>query len=322
MEVFNLTLNQMLTMFTFIATGFILKRCNLVSENISAGLSKLEIFVFLPALSFSNMSKNFTLSSFKENAAYPIYGLLIVLTAMAVAYPLSALFVRNSKKDSKLAYERNIYKYALTFGNYGFMGNYIVLGMLGDVMYFKYSLYQFFLGIVCNTWGIAILTPKGVSKSKAKNILKKIFSPTFIAILLGVACGLFNISKYIPEFIRTATANGGACMGPVAMLLAGIVMGKYDFRKLISIRKVYVATALRLIVIPAVICSVLKIIGAPQEIMMLSLIAFGTPLGLNTVVFPAAYGGNVKIGASMAFVSHILSVITIPIMYYIFTVLL
>ena len=60
---------------------------------------------------------------------------------------------------------------------------------------------------------------------------------------------------------------------------------------------------------------ILKLAGTSEEIMILSLIAFATPLGLNTIVYPAAYGGDTKPGASMAMVSHILSVITIPVMY-------
>ena len=39
------------------------------------------------------------------------------------------------------------------------------------------------------------------------------------------------------------------------------------------------------------------------------------PLGLNTVVFPEAYGGNPETGASMALISNTLGVITIPLLY-------
>ena len=44
-------------------------------------------------------------------------------------------------------------------------------------------------------------------------------------------------------------------------------------------------------------------------------------LGLNTVVFPEAYGGNPETGASMALISHTLCVITIPIMYSVMTLI-
>ena len=47
---------------------------------------------------------------------------------------------------------------------------------------------------------------------------------------------------------------------------------------------------------------------------------FVPALGLNTIVYPAAYGGDTKTGASMAMISHVLSVITIPLMYLVFIV--
>ena len=111
-------------------------------------------------------------------------------------------------------------------------------------------------------------------------------------------------------------------MGPVSMVLAGFVIGGYEIKGLLSDKKVYVATFLRLIAIPSLILSVLMLIGTGKEIMTWALIAFAAPLGLNTIVFPAAYGGQTKTGASMALISHVLSVITIPVMYYIFIVLL
>ena len=81
-------------------------------------------------------------------------------------------------------------------------------------------------------------------------------------------------------------------------------------------------TALRLLVIPSFIMLLLKLVGADKEIMMLALIAFATPLGMNTIVYPAAYGGDTKTGASMTMISHALSIITIPVMYYFFIELL
>ena len=57
-------------------------------------------------------------------------------------------------------------------------------------------------------------------------------------------------------------------------------------------------------------------------LLSIALIAFATPLGMNTIVFPASYGGDTKTGASMAMISHVLSVATIPLMYYLFIILL
>ena len=70
-----------------------------------------------------------------------LYGLAIVLCAIFLSYPLSRLFVRNFSQSPEKMYERNIYKYAMTFGNYGFMGNFIILGIWGTDMFYKYSLF-------------------------------------------------------------------------------------------------------------------------------------------------------------------------------------
>lgn len=106
------------------------------------------------------------------------------------------------------------------------------------------------------------------------------------------------------------------------MVLAGVVIGGYKFKDLISDKKVYAVSFLRLIVIPALMMFVLMLLGTDPEIMTLALICYATPLGLNTIVYPAAYGGDTKTGASMAMISHTLSVITLPIMYLLFIVLL
>lgn len=260
-----------------------------------------------------------TVQSFKENYVLIFYGLAVVLCAIAVSYPLSRLFFKKSEANS---YQRNIYKYALTFGNYGFVGNFIILGVWGTDFFYKYSLFVFLVGVFCSGWGMYILIPKDRGASLLQNLKKGLIQPPLIALLVGMSIGLLNLRPYIPEFIITALDNAGKCQGPVAMVLAGVVIGGYNFKKLVTNTKVYVATLLRLIVIPACIMLVLKAFGTSKEIMTLALVAFAAPLGLNTIVYPAAFGGETQTGASMAMISSTLSVITIPLMYLVFIVLM
>ena len=96
-------------------------------------------------------------------------------------------------------------------------------------------------------------------------------------------------------------------------------------------KKVYVATFLRLILIPIVIIAALfafkELLNAvfalsiSNNVLFLSFFAVATPLGMNTVVFPEAFGGNPETGASMATISHTLCVITIPLMYALMSLL-
>lgn len=320
MDIFKLTLSQMLLMFTLILVGFILKKKSPLPDNSHTVMSKLETFAITPALSLSNMMTRCTVESFSKSWTLILYGLVMILAAVVISYPLSRLFVRNYKDSPELTYQRNVYKYAMTFGNFGFMGNFIVLGIWGDEMFYKYSLFTLFVNIVCYSWGLFILIPKDKNAGVAANLKKGLLTPPIIAVIVGIVLGLVGAGRYAPDFILNALEKTGSCQGPIAMLLAGFVIGGYDFKKLILNKKVYLASLVRLIVIPSVLMLILGALGTSKEIMTLALIVFATPLGLNTIVYPAAYGGDPETGASMAMISHTLSVITIPLMYLLFIV--
>ena len=309
-------------MFLLIAVGFLLRKLRCLPEDAGTTMSKLETLVFVPALNFYTQISKCTPKSFSENAPLILYGAVITVAALLLAYPLSRLFVPHYKCSSEEAYRRNIYKYAMTFGNYGFMGNFIVLGVFGQDAFFRYTLFCLPLTVLCNVWGLYVLIPKEQSAGLAANLKKGLLTPPVIALVAGIAFGLLDLLQYMPDFVMSAFDNAAACQGPVAMLLAGFVIGGYRFGELVANKKVYVASFLRLIAIPAVLLLILRVLSTPQEIMVLALVGFATPLGLNTIVFPAAYGGETKTGASMAMISHTLSVITIPIMYLLFIELL
>ena len=320
MEIFNLTLNQMLMMFSLILVGFLLRKKTNIPENAGTIMAKLETFVFVPALSMFTQMTKCTVESFKENSILILYGLIIVVCAIAVSYPLSKCFVRKNADLPENMYQRNIFKYALTFGNYGFMGNFIILGVWGSDMFYKYSLFNFFVAILCSSWGLYILIPKDKNAGILENLKKGLLTPPMIGLVLGMLFGLLDLTRYVPQFLIDAFDSAGDCQGPVAMVLAGFVIGGYNFKELMMKKKVYVVTFLRLVAIPAILMVILILFGTSEEIMTLALIAFATPLGLNTIVYPAAYGGDTKTGASMTMISHTLSVITIPLMYLIFIV--
>ena len=321
MEVFNLTLEQMLMLFLLILMGFFLRKKGIVPNDTFTVLSKLETFVFVPALNLYNMMTNCNVKTFTENTSLILYGLVCVVVVIIISYPLSRLFVRKVDTFDE-AYKRNIYKYALVFGNYGYVGNFIVLGIWGDEMFFKYSMFTFLISVACSSWGLFILIPKDKNAGVIRNIIKGFSTPPMLALVLGVIFGLTGLSKFVPQFVYTTLSNAKACMGPVAMLLAGVVIGGFEFKTLLTSKKVYIATAMRLIIIPAAFVFALRLMGVPSEIQLFAFIAFASPLGLNTIIYPAAYGGETRTGASMAMISHVLSVITIPIMYLILFVLL
>ena len=95
MEIFNLTLKQMMLMFSLILVGFVLRKKSLLPDNAGTVMAKLLTYLFTPALSLYTQMTKCNMQSFKDNAHLLLYGLVIVLFAIAISYPLSKCFVKN-----------------------------------------------------------------------------------------------------------------------------------------------------------------------------------------------------------------------------------
>ncbi len=303
---FQATLSPILSLFMIMAIGFFLRKKKLVPEDTGTVLSRLETFLLLPALNFNKMLTGCTVETLKTDYRLMLYSLLLVGAAVAMAYLLAPLF---EKKD---AYMRNIYTYALTFSNYGYMGYAIVPLVFGQEMLQRYILFTLPMNVVLYMWGTTILIPQNGAR---KNPLLNLINPSFVAIALGMIGGLLGLGKYAPSFLTTTLSSLGNCLGPMAMLLTGFAIGGIEVKKVLGNGKVYIATLLRLIVLPAILISLLFLLKADREVMYIALIAYGVSFGMNTVVFPSAYGGDVVPGSAMAVVSNVLAVITFPLMY-------
>ena len=322
MEIFSLTLSQMLMMFTLMAIGFVLRKTSVIPDNAHITISKLETFVFVPALTLYTQMTQCTVKTFAENAPLILYGLVMIAVAIALSYPLSALYVRKWRESSELEYERNVYKYALSFANYGFVGNFIILGIWGSEVFYKYSLFTLSFAPISLIYGLYLLIPRGKNEGKITNLKKALLSPPLVAMIIGMVLGLCEVQRFIPPFLSSALENASACMGPVAMLITGFVVGGYGLPMLFLNKTGYAVSFVRLIAIPSIVLLLLKAFGANNELIFIALISFGTPVGLNSIIFPSAYGGDTKPGASMVMTSQLISVITIPLLYYVFTVLI
>lgn len=323
LDTFLATLNPMLTLFICIAVGFIVRKANLLPEDSGTVMAKLENWVFCPALSFATMARNCTVDSLGTHATNILLSACGVAIAIAMAIPLARLFIK------KKCPERGVYMYALAFANSGYIGDPVVLALFDDIGLFYYKLFCLPVSIMIYTWGISVMVPSS-GKSKFSS-LKKIFNPPTVAMFLGIAVGLSGLGAHIPAPVNSALDSLKACMGPVAMLLAGFTIASYSFVGMLKKKKVYIATFLRLFVLPSIIIGALFGIkelvnlifdmNINNNVLFLSFFATAAPLGLNTVVFPKAYGGDPETGASMAMISHTLCVISIPIMFALMTLI-
>ena len=312
LETFIAALNPMLVMFTCILIGFVLRKAKLAPENTGEVLSKVENYVFMPAQVFVTFMTYCTVESLTANYRYTLYSILCIAVSMLMGVPLSNLFSRDGKN-------RGVYRYAMVFANFGFLGNSLVPQMLGQEYLYPYLLFTLPINFWAYLWGMGQMVPAKEGRSGAwKNLL----NPVIVGIFAGALAGLTGLGSFLPEFAVSTLNNLSACMGPVAMILTGFIVGGYDVKEMLGNRKVYAMTALRVTVLPAVVLAVVWLCGGGLTVMTMALVAFGAALGMNTVVIPAAYGQDTKPGAAMTMISHVAAVVSIPLMYALLTVLM
>jgi len=313
MAVFTATLNQTAFLFLFIVMGYILSRWKFVPDNAQAVLSKLENCIFIPALVLGTFIGNFTTQ--KISAAWELLLGSLLLALIAIA--LSLLCVRFCTKDK---YERNIYTYGLCFSNFGFMGNAVVSALFPDI-FLEYLIFTLPLWSLIYLWGVPVLLlGDSAGKPKLAQRMKNFVNPMFVCTLLGMLIGLLNIP--IPQFISSAVSTAGSCMSPVAMLLTGMTIAQFNLREVLRIKGVYLVTALRLLVFPLLFLGTMFLLPLPETFATCAICSLAMPLGLNTIIIPSALGKDTKVASGMALVSHILSCVTIPVVFMIFQYIL
>lgn len=304
LESFKVTFSQVLVLFTFIMIGYILKKSGKVSRDFNKGLSNLLVYIFMPFLIIGSMVDNFKIEVLADKG-----GLLFVSTGILCVFLIVAFVF--SRVLSKNKNTRDVYLYSFSFPNTGYIGNPLVLAIFGKLMLFDFIIMTIPFMLLTYTFGVYILNPN------RSLTFKNIINPIMVSLVLGMFMGALNVK--LPLVVQTIIDTGANCMAPAAMILTGIVFAANDLKKMVSNVKVYVAGIIKTVIIPIIAVFIIVAAKVPENIAILVVTMLTLPTGLNSIVFPEAYGGDTKTGAQLCFVSTLTCLVFIPIIFAIYT---
>ncbi len=282
----------------FALVGWILCKAKILKSENARILSLLEIWVFLPCKTFKSFSANFTAKYISQK--YPLLIIsAIVLTIIFIAVMLTTkIFIKDEN-------ERRICRYSLSVANYGYIGYALAKNLYGEAVLIDMMIFVIPISLFVYTEGYRTLT--GYEKFSFKRML----NPVLMVIIPGMLFGLLEIK--LPTVLTSAISSASACMSPISMILAGMLISSFNLKELITDVRVYVISALRLLLIPFIICLVLSRFF-PSQIVNVAMLAYAMPCGLNTILFQNLAEKKCNLGISLPFISTILSIITIPLM--------
>lgn len=306
MDIFTSTLNQIIFLFSLIAVGYILAKGRFVADNSASVLSKLENTVFIPALVLGTFIENFTVERISSTWKLLVVSCIIII----IVIPL-VIFI--SKCVTKDKYLQKIYTYGLSFSNFGFMGNAVVSALFPDI-FFEYLIFTLPLWSMIYLWGVPrLLIADAGKKQSFKESMKAFVNPMFVAMIVGMITGLSGIR--LPSWLYSVVSVSGDCMSPIAMLLTGMTVSAISLKKTFTNVQIYIVSIIRLVVLPLIFIAVASFVPMSDTVYICALCSLAMPLGLNTIVIPSAYGKDTTVASGMAVISHLLSCITIPLIF-------
>ena len=193
----------------------------------------------------------------------------------------------------------------------------LVIGAFGEdwVIYVTcYSMVQTIL-----VWTHARILISGKRKISLRNLVCNV---NILAIMLGLFLFVFQLR--LPGVIQSAFSMAGDTIGPVAMLIIGMLMAGIDMQRLRSYRQIWKPVLLRLIVLPVILVCVAKYSGlaalAPhgETLIIISLLSVIAPSANIVPQFSQMFGRDALYASLINTVTMLLCIITMPLMITLF----
>ncbi|WP_069651057.1 AEC family transporter [Caloranaerobacter ferrireducens] len=301
---FILVLNQVLVLFILLILGFILKKINIMTDELGKGLSTLIIYVTLPALIITSMNYKFSQDMLSNSIKLLIIG-VIVYTFMII---VGVIFVKLLKIQGM---QKGVYLFLIIFSNVGFMGYPVVEVAFGKIGVFYAAIYNLIFNILIWTLGVILVNPGHEKKIN----LKALINPGTVSIVLGFTLFIFSIK--LPKPIYISLHKLGASTTPMAMLVVGSLLGDAKFKEIFGNSKLFIVALLRLIIIPLSVLFVLTRLNLPPVVAGIPVIISSMPTAANAAIFARRFDSDYRLASQGVFLTTLISIATIPFILFI-----
>lgn len=297
LEAFSVVGGSVLTLFLLMSAGFLFGRLGLLSGETLSQVSRILLYVVTPSIMITSFEVERTPASQGQ-----LVSALAAMTGVYVVYMLLSqlLFPREGEEH------RGILRFAAVYGNAGFMGLPLIQSALGQEAMMAAVVGLAVFNTVTWTQGRALM-----GGGRRELSLKKLaLNPG----ILGFAAGLllFFTGWRLPGPVDAAVGYLGSMNTPLAMVVIGGQMAQADLRKVFATRKLYLASAVKLLGIPLITALVLLPFRIDPVIYVAAVILAGCPTAGATSLFAQSMGRDAALAAQQVTLSTLLCLSTLP----------
>lgn len=295
----------MVILFTIVVLGYALCKLGYMGDKFDQKLSSIVIDVTCPALILSSVM----------GAELPDRSLILPLLGIGfLTYILLLVFgFWVPRFVAKSRDEQGMIGFALMFANVGFIGYPIVSAIFGPKAVFYAALLNIPNTFFIFTAGVMLVKGEHNMKSLSAKVL---FSPAMIAAFVAALMVAFGVRT--PDIIARPVTMVGNITIPAALMVIGSSMARLPLKEIIGSPKVYVASLLRLVVVPLSVYFLFRFCGVSDVINNINTVIIAMPVASYGTMFCLKYGRNPSLMTEMTFVTTLGSIFTIPLITLLF----
>ena len=299
-------LQQIAQLFIIIFLGWAIVKAGILKSEDSKTLSMVLLYIITPCV----ILNAFQIERTVDTVRMMELSLLSAVILSVLSIVLGGLLAKPFRLDI-------VETASVTYPNCTNMVIPLVIGAFGEdwVIYVTcYSMVQTIL-----VWTHARILISGKRKISLRDLVCNV---NILAIMLGLFLFVFQLR--LPGVIQSAFSMAGDTIGPVAMLIIGMLMAGIDMQRLRSYRQIWKPVLLRLIVLPVILVCVAKYSGlaalAPhgETLIIISLLSVIAPSANIVPQFSQMFGRDALYASLINTVTMLLCIITMPLMITLF----
>ena len=276
-----------------VAIGVFAWRAHIVSGDFDKQLTSFVMKLALPCMIVRSMSGAFSWEELKNCGRL----VAIALILWAVTFGLGQAAYRLMGKTASA----RIMRFGMMYTNFTFVGIPVMEALYGDTGVFYFVVFLVPYRMIYYSSAEPLLSPPGL-EHKERTLADKLkgwFSPPVVAVFAGLL--LYVTQLQLPS--------------PLGMVLCGISLGRYDFKKLLRPR--YLWTPLvRNLALPGLILGLVLLAGLEPELARVVVIFSALPVPSLLAAFTIQYDPERESqfqAAAAVLLSTLLSAFTIPV---------
>lgn len=280
--------------------GYLCARIGITGPEFNQRVTPLMVKVLLPATILNSVL------SVPDFSGRELLDYILAMTVMVALQMLPAWFLPRLMRTR--SEDVGATRLVTAFGNVGFVGLPVVAAIFGDEMVFFASLCNIPFNLALYSCSAAQLSPDG-GRVRWQDVL----NAPVIATLLSVVLLLSRV--HVPGVLADTISSVSGVTIPLSMLVIGTSLGGISVRSVLTDWRVYVVSAVRLLVCPLLTWLVLRPFAA-GALLGISVLMAACPSAMLVTALCLQYGRSDAFASKCIFLSTILSAVTIPLLIW------